>query len=245
MRQGDYTILENSRIATGMWRMVLKGDTSGILRGGQFADVEVDGFFLRRPFAVTDWTDDTLTLIYKVVGKGTEAMTGWKEGRKVNLLTGLGNGFDASACTGRALVVCGGIGASPAFHLVRELLDSGKEVTVVLGYNNAGELILFDEYRRLGAEVRVATMDGSLGIRGLVTDVLDTLDKEYDYFYSCGPAVMMKAVCGKLDIPGEVSLEERMGCGCGICFGCTCHTTKGPRRVCAEGPVFKKEEVIW
>lgn len=237
--------MENVGIAAGIWRMTLKGDTSGILCGGQFADVEVEGFFLRRPFAVTDWTDDSLTMIYKVVGQGTEAMTGWKEGRKVNLLTGLGNGFDAGACRSRALVVCGGIGASPAFHLVKELIGAGREVTVILGFNTVGELILFDEYRRLGARVLVATMDGSLGIKGLVTDVMATLDEEYDYFYSCGPKVMMEAVCGKLDIDGEVSLEERMGCGCGICFGCTCHTTKGPRRVCVEGPVFKKEDVIW
>ena len=245
MRQGDYTILENSRIASRIWRMTLSGDTEGILRGGQFVDVEVDGCFLRRPFAVTDWTKDTLSLIYKVVGQGTEIMSQWREGSSVNLLTGLGNGFDTSLCRKKALVVCGGIGASPAFHLVKELIEEGKEVTVVLGYNNASELILFDEYRKLGAGVRVATMDGSVGIKGLVTDVIDTLDGGYDFFYTCGPKVMMEAVCRKLDISGQVSLEERMGCGCGICYGCTCHTAKGPRRVCADGPVFKKEDIIW
>lgn len=245
MHKADYRILSNVAIADSVYRMTLEGDTSAMTRGGQFCDVAIDGFYLRRPFAVTEWDKDKLSIIYKVVGQGTDVMAGMKAGGVVNLLTGLGNGFDSSAARKSALVVCGGIGASPCFTLVKELLGRGIEVTVILGFNTASDVILESEYRALGATVAVCTMDGSAGYRGLVTDAIRQLSPKADYFYTCGPRIMMKAVCELMEIPGEISNEERMGCGCGICYGCTCHTKKGARRVCADGPVFKKEDVIW
>ena len=245
MLSGTFIIKGNRPIAEKTMRMDLLGDSSACVRGGQFADVALDGFFLRRPLAVTEWDSEGISLIYKIVGEGTKAMAKMLPGSSLDILTGLGNGFDASACSRTALVVCGGLGASPAFSLVKELLSAGKKVTVILGFNKASEIVLLDEYRALGADVHVATLDGSVGVKGFVTDAIDAVAPEYDYFYTCGPKVMMKAVCARLDCPGEASLEERMGCGCGICYGCTCHTASGPRRVCADGPVFKKEEIIW
>ena len=245
MKQSAYTILSNREIAEKTWKMTLSGDTSACIRGGQFADVALEGRFLRRPFAVQEWDSGTLSIIYKVVGEGTQQMTGLGEGGTLDILTGLGNGFDASACRSKALVVCGGLGASPAFTLVKDLLAAGRKVSVVLGFNRESEVFLADDYRSLGAEVTVATLDGSVGVRGFVTDAIKAVGPEYDYFYTCGPKVMMKAVCAMLEGPGEASLEERMGCGCGICYGCTCHTAKGPKRICADGPVFKKEDIIW
>ncbi len=245
MKVSDYIIESNVCIADGVYRMTLVGDTSAILRGGQFADIAIEGFFLRRPLAVTQWDDRSFSIIYKVVGQGTEVMATMQPGASINVMTGLGNGFDSAAAKKNALVVAGGIGASPCFTLAKELIARGVHTTVVLGYNRACDVILEDEYRSLGAEVIVATMDGSAGVKGLVTDAIAAHQPAYDYFYTCGPKVMMKAVCETLEGPGQVSLEERMGCGCGICYGCTCHTHKGARRVCADGPVFKKEDVIW
>jgi len=243
MKQGLYRILSNARIADRTYRMLLEGDSSAFERGGQFADVAIEGRFLRRPFAAQNWDAKGFSLIYKVVGEGTKQMSSLKEGSVVDVLTGLGNGFDATLCREGALVVCGGLGASPAFSLVKELLSLGKKVTVVLGFNTAAEIVLEDEYRSLGAEVILVTADGSAGAKGFVTDVLPA--DGYDVFYTCGPKVMMKAVCGKLSVPGQASLEERMGCGCGICYSCSCHTKKGAARVCADGPVFDKEDIIW
>lgn len=245
MKQGIYTIIENAAIADGTFRMVLEGDTSACVRGGQFVDVAIEGRFLRRPFAVLEWDEHKLSIIYKVVGGGTSEMSAMKPGQALDLLTGLGNGFDASECVSDALVVCGSIGASPTFSLVKELLAQGRKATVILGFNTASDIILFEEYKALGADVRIATADGSAGIRGFVTDAIKAICPKFDYYYTCGPMVMMKAVCEMLPGRGEASLEERMGCGCGICYGCSCHTAKGPRRVCADGPVFKKEDIIW
>lgn len=245
MKQGLYKVEYNRQIAEGIFEICLKGDTSAFRRGGQFADVAVEGKFLRRPFAATWWTEDRFAMIYKIIGDGTARMSRLQSGSELDVLTGLGNGFDATKCREAALVVSGGLGASPLFTLVKELSGSGRKVTVILGFNRASEVVLFDEYRSLGVDVHVVTMDGSLGMKGLVTDAIDRLDVQHDFFYTCGPKVMMKAVCGKLDAPGEASLEERMGCGCGICYGCTCHTAEGPKRVCADGPVFNKEDIIW
>lgn len=245
MKQGIFTILSNRCIADGTFSMKLGGDTSAIVRGGQFVDIEIPGYFLRRPIAVQEWDKDSLTIIFKVVGKGTEVLSGMKPGDKLDLLTGLGNGFNPDACSNDALVVCGGIGASPAFSLTKELIRRGRKVTVILGFNKADDIILFEEYHAIGADVRLVTLDGSVGLKGFVTDAIKSIAPAYDYFYTCGPKVMMKAVCELLEGPGEASLEERMGCGCGICYGCTCHTKGGARRICADGPVFKKEDIIW
>ena len=245
MKQGIYKIKSNDRIAEGTFRMTLEGDTSAFERGGQFLDVAIEGRFLRRPFAILEWNESHLSIVYKVVGEGTAQMSRMLPGQSLDLLTGLGNGFDASACSQSALVVCGSIGASPAFSLVKELIALGRKVTVILGFNTASDIILFKEYRATGADVRIATADGSMGIKGFVTDAIKAIGPEFDYFYTCGPMVMMKAVCELLPGPGEASLEERMGCGCGICYGCTCHTANGPKRICADGPVFKKEDIVW
>jgi len=242
MKQEICKILSNTPIADHTYSLCLEGDGRAFERGGQFADIALDGHFLRRPFAVQKWDGKSFTLIYKVVGEGTKQLAAMTAG-VLDVLTGLGNGFDASMCRESALVVCGGLGASPVFTLVKDLLGQGKKVTVVLGFNTATEVILEEEYRQIGAEVITVTLDGSAGKKGLVTDWLP--ESGYDVFYTCGPKVMMKAVCQKLDIHGQASLEERMGCGCGICYGCTCHTAKGPKRVCADGPVFNKEDIIW
>ncbi|MCQ2153417.1 MAG: dihydroorotate dehydrogenase electron transfer subunit [Bacteroidales bacterium] len=243
MQKVRYTIVSNREVASGTFRLVLEGDCSSFERGGQFADIALDGFFLRRPIAATSWGDGRLEMYYKVVGEGTEALSKMAPGACLDVLAGLGNGFDASACKRSALVVCGGLGASPAFTLVRDLLASGRSVRLILGFNTAADAILLDEYRALGVEPEVVTMDGTLGAKGLVTDVMG--EPDCDFFYTCGPKVMMRAVCERMKVNGEASLEERMGCGCGICYGCTCKTTSGPRRVCADGPVFRKEEIIW
>lgn len=245
MKKGLFTIIENRLIADKTWKMRLSGECHGFTGGGQFADIAIDGRFLRRPIAVREWDNDGFDIIYKTVGEGTEQLSRTKEGTVLDILTGLGNGFDAGRCAGRALIVSGGLGASPLFSLAKELVEKGKDVSVVMGFNRASEIILEDEYRVLGVKLTIATMDGSAGIRGLVTDAITASGAEYDYFYTCGPKVMMKAVCGFCPTSGEASLEERMGCGCGICYGCTCHTKSGPARICADGPVFKKEEIIW
>lgn len=245
MKQGIFTIASNCLIADKTWRMRLLGDTSELERGGQFVDVAIDGYFLRRPIAATTWDAEGFDMIYKVVGKGTEVLAGMQPGAKLDVLTGLGNGFDADLTSKAALVACGGVGASPAFMLVHDLIAAGKKVTVVLGFNTASEIVLENEYIALGAKVLIATMDGSKGTKGFVTDAIAEAKPEFDHFYTCGPKIMMKVVCQTLNTPGEASLEERMGCGCGICYGCTCHTTEGPRRICADGPVFSKEEIIW
>lgn len=245
MKQGLFEISSNVGIADRVYLMRLEGDSSAFARGGQFADVALEGRFLRRPFAALEWDSDGFSIVYKAVGKGTEAMSDLKKGTRLDVLTGLGNGFDVSACRESALVVCGGLGASPAFSLVKELASLGRKVTVILGFNRASDVILLNRYASLDVSVHVVTMDGSVGIKGLVTDAVDIVKPEFDYFYTCGPKVMMKAVCEKLPGDGEASLEERMGCGCGICYGCTCHTASGPKRVCADGPVFKKEDIVW
>lgn len=245
MKQSLYTIESNVCVADKTWRMRLLGDTTELRRGGQFVDVAIAGRFLRRPIAATCWDEKGFDMIYKVVGAGTDEMSAMQPGTVLDVLTGLGNGFDSTLTRKAALVVCGGVGASPAFTLVKDLRAEGKEVTVVLGFNRECEVVLESEYRALGAQMVIATMDGSRGVKGLVTDAISAVKPQYDHFYTCGPKVMMKAVCEALEGQGEASLEERMGCGCGICYGCTCHTTKGPRRICTDGPVFSKEDIIW
>lgn len=245
MKEVTFTVLENSPIAPRTFRMKMSGDTSEIRCSGEFVEIALDGKFLRRPISVHDCDWETLTIVYKVVGEGTAAMSEMVPGDKVKALTGLGKSFDIDACRAKALLLGGGVGAAPLYLLAKELGAQGKEVTVVLGYNTASEVMLTEEFESLGATVYVATMDGSAGVKGFVTDVLRIKNISYDYFYACGPKPMLKAVCESVRGRGEVSLEERMGCGAGFCYCCSVQTTSGPRRVCKDGPVFKKEEIIW
>ncbi len=223
--------------------MRLSGDTSDITAPGQFVNLKLDGFFLRRPISVCDSEDGVLTLIYKVVGKGTEYMSTLAIGEKLDILTGLGNGYDLTASGEKPLLVGGGVGVPPLYKLAKELIKAGKSVTVILGFNTKNEVFWEEEFAKIGATVIVATVDGSSGVRGFVTDAMKDLD--YTYFYSCGPEPMLKALYSASVTSGEMSFEERMGCGFGACMGCSCKTVTGNKRICKEGPVLKKEDIIW
>ena len=242
MIKGIYTIAENTLIAPRTFKLVLGGE--GVVEG-EFVNIGIPGYYLRRPLSVCDKEDGQFTVVYKVVGEGTKVLSEMPAGAKLEVLTGLGRGFDPDACREEALLVGGGLGVPPLYLLAKELKARGKKVTAVLGFNKADEIILASEFRNLCDEVMVSTADGSVGVKGFVTDALKVLKPSYDYFYTCGPMVMMKAVCTALKKSGEASLEERMGCGAGFCYGCSIQTKKGPRRVCKDGPVFKKEELIW
>ena len=242
MIKGIYTITENTLIAPRTFKLVLGGE--GVVEG-EFVNIGIPGYYLRRPLSVCDKEDGQFTVVYKVVGEGTKVLSEMPAGAKLEVLTGLGRGFDPEACREEALLVGGGLGVPPLYLLAKELKARGKKVTAVLGFNKADEIILASEFRNLCDEVMVSTADGSVGVKGFVTDALKVLKPSYDYFYTCGPMVMMKAVCTVLKKSGEASLEERMGCGAGFCYGCSIQTKKGPRRVCKDGPVFKKEELIW
>lgn len=245
MKEIEFIIDSNCRVAEQTYRMVLNGDTSAISECGQFVQISIPGKFLRRPISVSDCTDGSFVLLYKVVGKGTDYMSKMQAGQPLNVITGLGHGFDPDACKDTALLVGGSVGAAPLLWLAKELIKRGRKVKVALGFANAGFAFYVDEFKALGAEVCVSTDDGSLGVKGIVTAAMAPFEGQYDYFYACGPKVMLRALSQNLDVPGEISMEERMGCGTGICYGCTCQTTAGPRRVCADGPVFKKEEIVW
>lgn len=241
MKQIILTIEENGSLAPSVFRMRLSGcDTD--CRPGQFVNIRLDGLFLRRPISVCDYEDGVLTLIYKVVGKGTEKLSRMTPGQKLDVLCGLGNGYDLKVPCSRPALIGGGVGVPPLYYLAKELISSGKDVSVVLGFNRASEIFYEEEFRALGADVTVATADGSYGVRGFVTDALP---ENADYFYACGPEPMLKALFNKTEIPGEMSFEERMGCGFGACMGCSCRTITGNKRICKEGPVLKKEELLW
>ena len=242
MIKTHYTIVENTPIAPKTFKLVLSGE--GIVEG-EFVNISIPGYYLRRPLSVCDKEEGQFTVIYKVVGEGTKVLSEMPVGASLEVLTGLGRGFDPDAYQEEALLVGGGLGVPPLFLLAKELKARGKKVTAVLGFNRADEIILASEFRNLCDEVMVSTVDGSVGVKGFVTDALKVLKPTYDYFYTCGPMVMMKAVCAALKKRGEASLEERMGCGAGFCYGCSIQTKKGPRRVCKDGPVFKKEDLIW
>ena len=245
MKEAILEIVENRPLTESVYQMTLKGDTSAISHPGQFVELSLEGFFLRRPISVCNYDEGTLTLIYKVVGKGTAQMANLTQGTKLSALTGLGNGFNDSVECSSALLIGGGVGVPPLYRLARNLIAQGKRVTVVLGFNTASEVFYQSEFEALGAKVIVATADGSAGCKGFVTDAIAQNNIEAEYFYSCGPLPMLRALTTALDIPGEISLEERMGCGFGICMGCSIQTASGPKRVCKEGPVFKKEEILW
>ena len=243
MKQGFFTVTENRKIASSVFEMTLSGDTSEITAPGQFVNIQLDGFFLRRPISVCDCENGTLRLIYKVVGKGTEYMSKLTSGAELDVLTGLGNGYNTEVSGERPLLLGGGVGVPPMFMLAKELLAEGKVVTVILGFNTESEVFYEEEFKALGARVLVTTADGSKGIKGFVTDAMNDID--YTYFYTCGPEPMLKAVYNKAVTSGQLSFEERMGCGFGACMGCSCKTKYGNKRICKDGPVLVKEEIIW
>lgn len=242
MKQGFFEIVSNDLLAPSVYRMVLKGDTSAITAPGQFANIKLEGLYLRRPISVCDVNGDLLTIIYKVVGKGTEAMSQMQSG-KLDLLTGLGNGYDLTVSGHKPVLLGGGVGVPPMYLLCKRLLAQGKQVTVILGFNTKTEIFYEEEFRALGAEVVVTTVDGSYGIKGFVTDAMQNVD--YTYFYTCGPEPMLKAVYKSSATSGQMSFEKRMGCGFGACMGCSCKTITGYKRICKEGPVMRKEEILW
>ena len=245
MERHFFTIESNTLVAALTRRLELAADDPELLVPGEFVDLKIEGFFLRRPLSICDRRPGHITLIYKVVGQGTKELAAMLPGQRLDILIGLGHGFDPDACSGSALLVAGGLGAAPLFLLCKELKARGMKVTAVLGFNHEDEIVLADEFRDISDTLAIATLDGSVGYKGFVTDAIKAIRPEYDYFYTCGPMVMMKAVCSMLETDGEASLEERMGCGAGFCYGCSCHTKGGTRRICKDGPVFKKEDIIW
>ena len=243
MKQGFFKIENQKKIAKDVFLMRLSGDTSDITASGQFVNIKLNGFFLRRPISVCDYDENSLTIIYKVVGEGTEAMSEMSAGESLDILTGLGNGYDLSPSGDAPLLIGGGVGVPPMFNLCKKLIADGKKVTVILGFNGKDDIFAEKEFNDLGAKVYVTTVDGSYGIKGFVTDAMKELD--YSYFYTCGPEPMLKAVYNQSKTSGQFSFEERMGCGFGACMGCSCKTKYGNKRICKDGPVLTKEEIIW
>jgi len=243
MKQSVFTILGNTALTDTVFQMVLQGDTSAIIAPGQFVNIKLDGLYLRRPISVCDLCGDKLTIVYKAVGKGTEMMSQMQAGEKLDVLTGLGNGYDMTLSGNDPVLLGGGVGVPPMYLLAKRLLAQGKNVSVILGFNTASEIFYEEEFKKLGADVTVTTVDGSYGIKGFVTDALQSM--EYSYFYTCGPEPMLKAVYKASKTSGQMSFEKRMGCGFGACMGCSCKTITGYKRICKEGPVMKMEEILW
>ena len=243
MKQGIFEIKSNVALTATVYKKVLVGDTSAITGPGQFVNIQLDGFYLRRPISVNDCVGEELTIIYKVVGKGTEVMAGMEAGQTLDVLTGLGNGYDLTVAGERPLLIGGGVGVPPLYMLAKELRAAGKDVTVILGFNTKDEVFGEEDFSALGCKTYVTTVDGSYGIRGFVTNAMEGLD--YTYFYTCGPEPMLKAVYRASNTSGQMSFEERMGCGFGACMGCSCQTLTGYKRICKDGPVMWKEEIKW
>ena len=242
MKQSIFEIIENTALTSSVYRMRLAGDTAAITAPGQFVNIKLDGKFLRRPISVCDCKDGELTIVYKVVGKGTEQMAQMHVAEELDILTGLGNGYDLTVAGDKPLLLGGGVGVPPLYMLAKQLIAKGKDVTVILGFNKADEIFYEKEFAALGAKVIVATADGSYGVKGFVTDAMP---EDYTYFYTCGPEPMLKAVWRATKTSGQMSFEERMGCGFGACMGCSCKTLTGYKRICREGPVMRKEEILW
>ncbi len=243
MYQGFYEIKSNNKLTDSIFEMVLIGDTTSITAPGQFINIKLDGFYLRRPISICDYDDTSITIIYKVVGSGTEVMSKMNSGEKLDVLCGLGNGFDTSKALDKPVLIGGGVGVPPMYNLCKKLIAEGKKVTVILGFNKQDEIFYEDEFKKLGADVKVTTVDGSYGIKGFVTDALKETD--YLYFFTCGPMPMFKAIESTATTSGQYSFEERMGCGFGACMGCSCKTKYGNKRICKDGPVLTREEIIW
>ena len=243
MKQSIFEIISNKALTESVFQMVLKGDTTAITAPGQFVNIQLEGLYLRRPISVCDVDGDMLTIVYKAVGKGTEQMSHMCAGEKLDVLTGLGNGYDLTLSGDKPVLLGGGVGVPPMYLLAKELLKQGKKVSVILGFNTKSEIFYEQEFKDLGCDVTVTTVDGSYGTKGFVTTVLETMD--YTYFYTCGPEPMLKAVYKTSNTSGQMSFEKRMGCGFGACMGCSCKTLTGYKRICKEGPVMKKEEILW
>lgn len=245
MKKKDlYEILENTNIAKDVYKMILKGETKYINKPGQFINIKIPNFYLRRPISVCDYNENTITIIYKVFGNGTDQLSKMQSGEELDILTGLGNGFDINCSGNTPILVAGGVGVPPMYKLCKELIKNGKKPTVILGFNTKDEIFYENEFKELGVNVLISTLDGTYGTKGLVTEIIKEL-KDYTYYYACGPMPMLKAIHEMISTDGQLSLEERMGCGFGACMGCTIQTKNGSKRVCKEGPVFTKEELIW
>ena len=244
-KKGIYKILTNEPLTDAVWRMTLAGDTQWIAAPGQFVNIALEGRYLRRPISICDYDDGSITLIYKVVGGGTAQMSRMRAGEALDLLTGLGNGFSTKNNARRPLLVGGGVGVPPLYNLAKRLLAEGKPVQVVLGFNTASEVFFEEEFRALGCEVAVSTVDGSRGVGGFVTTAIAEREMDFDYVYACGPLPMLHALYNAVEQDGQLSFEERMGCGFGACMGCSCKTKYGYKRICKEGPVLEKGEIIW
>ena len=242
MKQSIFEIISNEALTRDVYKMVLTGDTSHVTNCGQFVNIQLAGMFLRRPISVCDYDEKTLTIIYKVVGKGTEAMSAMVPGQTLDILTGLGNGYDITLSGDAPVLLGGGVGVPPMYNLAKKLMAEGKKVSVILGFNTQSEIFYEEQFKALGCDVTVTTVDGSYGTKGFVTDALP---ENYTYFYTCGPEPMLKAVYKATSTSGQMSFEERMGCGFGACMGCSCKTLTGYKRICKEGPVMKKEEILW
>lgn len=240
-KQNKYKILSNEKIAKDVYKMILEGDTQYITAPGQFINIKLNDKFLRRPISVCDCDDSTITIIYKVVGSGTEYMSTLEEGEILDILTGLGNGYDISKST-KPLLIGGGVGVPPLYMLAKKLIAAGQRPVVILGFNTKDEIFYEDEFKSIGCDVRVTTVDGSYGIKGFVTDAFPD---DYDYFYTCGPMPMFRAIEKVAVTSGQYSFEERMGCGFGACMGCSCKTKYGSKRICKDGPVLEREEIVW
>ena len=239
--ENNYKILSNEKIAKDVYKMILEGDTQYITAPGQFINIKLNDKFLRRPISVCDCDDSTITIIYKVVGSGTEYMSTLEEGEILDILTGLGNGYDISKST-KPLLIGGGVGVPPLYMLAKKLIDAGQRPVVILGFNTKDEIFYEEEFKSIGCDVRVTTVDGSYGIKGFVTDAFPD---DYDYFYTCGPMPMFRAIEKVAVTSGQYSFEERMGCGFGACMGCSCKTKYGSKRICKDGPVLEREEIVW
>lgn len=243
MKQSIFTILSNEALTDSVYKMVLGGDTSAITASGQFVNIQLAGKFLRRPISVCDYDDSTLTIVYKVVGKGTAQMSDMTAGEELDILTGLGNGYDLTLSGSKPVLLGGGVGVPPMYNLAKKLIAQGKEVSVILGFNTKSEIFYEEEFKKLGCTVTVTTVDGSYGVKGFVTTALESMD--YTYFYTCGPEPMLKAIWRASATSGQFSFEERMGCGFGACMGCSCKTLTGYKRICKDGPIMYKEEIAW
>lgn len=242
MKQGIFKISKNEKLTDNVYKMVLEGDTSDITACGQFINIKLDGFYLRRPISVCDCDENSITVIYKVVGNGTELMSNLSVGDELDVLTGLGNGYDLSLSGDEPLLLGGGVGVPPLYMLAKKLVKQCKTVSVILGFNTKSEVFYEQEFKDLGCKVAVTTVDGSYGIKGFVTDAYP---ENYSFFYTCGPEPMLKAIFKTSATSGQMSFEERMGCGFGACMGCSCKTVTGYKRICKDGPVMNKEEILW